>query len=161
MEFEAQVKGGEAAKLNYIVKCMPMNETRIKWLLDVRAKKLFKAKKTFLKGIFLRYYTTQSGVFEVESIMYGHIVPELQRLEPRISAPKTYYYEPTEKEGILVMENLKEQGFGLIDKVKGLTYRELELVLGQLALLHGASHHYLQNYPGGMPAFKKEYPVCH
>ncbi len=36
---------------------------------------------------------------------------------------------------------------------------EIKLVLTQLALLHATSYDFLQKYPGGQPAFKKDYPV--
>ena len=41
----------------------------------------------------------------------------------------------------------------------GLDMDEIKLVLTQLALLHATSYDFLQKYPGGQPAFKKDYPV--
>ena len=50
--------------------------------------------------------------------MYSDLIPKLQKLEPRLSAPKTFFAD--HEEGIIIMENLKKKGYYIIDKQKGL-----------------------------------------
>ena len=49
--------------------------------------------------------------------MYSDIIPRLQKLEPKLSAPKTFFSDI--EEGVMMMENLKTMGFYIIDKQKG------------------------------------------
>ena len=60
-------------------------------------------------------------MFEVEVVMYNDIIPEMinlsHKLEKGISTPKSFYGDFDE--GVLVMENLKLDGYYTQDKVKG------------------------------------------
>ena len=43
--------------------------------------------------------------------------------------------------------------------IQGLNLEQAKLVLDQLAAFHAASHHYVENYPGGPEGFKNDYEV--
>ena len=53
--------------------------------------------------------------------MYTKIVPAIQRFDVELKVPKVYLADT--EEGIMIMENLKTQGFYMGDKVNG-TYLE-------------------------------------
>ena len=90
--------------------------------------------------------------------MYADLVPRMQQMEPRVSAPRTFFADS--EAGVLMMENLKKLGYYIPeDKVKGLNLSEVKLVISQLALLHATSFHFLNVYEGGLEQFQKDYPV--
>jgi hypothetical protein len=59
----------------------------------------------------------QADLFGKESILYTDLIPKLRRLDPSITVPECYYGNA--EEGILVMEDLKKQGYATIDKTVG------------------------------------------
>ncbi len=97
-------------------------------------------------------------IFENEVAMYADLVPRMQLMEPKVSAPKTFFADA--KAGVMMMENLKKLGYYIPeDKVKGLNLAEVKLVVSQLAWLHATSFHFLSKYEGGFEKFRKDYPV--
>ena len=49
--------------------------------------------------------------------MYADIAPKLQKLNGKLSTPRTYFADVDN--GIMVMENLKLKEYNLKDKVEG------------------------------------------
>ena len=85
VDIVANIKGrADGEKYNYLAKCFPMNEYRVKWLKD-------------------------SCLFIKEVIMYKEIIHQLNaKIEDplrKISVPNAYYADSDE--GVLIMENLK------------------------------------------------------
>ena len=131
----ADVKGQPRGQTyNYLAKCFPMNEWRIKWLKE-------------------------SHFFVKEVLMYKEMIPllnaEIDDPERRIRVPKTFYAD--HEEGILIMEDLKLRGFYMPDKIAGMKDAEIRLTMQQLARLHATSYHFLEQF--GVDKFKEKYPV--
>ena len=61
-------------------------------------------------------------MFRTEALMYTDIVPKINQVAGKfglegVPAPRSYY--ANSEEGFLVMEDLKEQGYVIMDKAKG------------------------------------------
>ncbi len=69
--------------------------------------------------ITISIYFIQTNIFKTEMIMYMDLVPKLSKLEPGLKGPLTYYGD--NDEGVMLMENLKKVGYGIIGKEKGIT----------------------------------------
>lgn len=65
--------------------------------------------------------------------------------EPTMSIPDLIYGKCTEKEFVLLMENLKVLGYETNDKRKGMDLHHLEAAIDQLARLHALSYAYNQS----------------
>jgi hypothetical protein len=59
----------------------------------------------------------------------------------------------------MLMENLKTQGYTMVDKRVGLDMTHIKLLLDQLSILHAVSYHWIQTHPGGLDALRKEHPL--
>uniref|UniRef100_A0A1I8P5Y5 CHK kinase-like domain-containing protein n=2 Tax=Stomoxys calcitrans TaxID=35570 RepID=A0A1I8P5Y5_STOCA len=70
---------------------------------------------------------------------YNHIVPLLDRYMPDTIFPKCFYAGHDGKGEIIVLEDLKEEGFRMQNRIKGLELNHCEIVMKQLAKLHAAS----------------------
>lgn len=84
------------------------------------------------------------GLFHNEIAFYSSIYPEFKRYQDQhtvdqdnafVSLPKCYYAE----NNILVLEDLREDGFEMQDRVQGLTLDQIKKVLIELAKFHGLS----------------------
>lgn len=87
-----------------------------------------------------------------EYLCYSEIIRELNELqtahapdEPKISIPKLLFGKCTDKDFILVMENIKVKGYETYDKCKGLDFEHLQAGIDQLARLHALSYAYTQS----------------
>lgn len=75
-------------------------------------------------------------------------------MEP-LSMAHCYY--TSNKEEIIIMEDLKEKGFILEPKsVEGLGIDHIKLALKRLAQLHASTYHYMESCPGGTNGFEKD-----
>ena len=115
-------------------------------------------------------------------MVYTEILPCLQMLDRQISFPRTFFGDYKDK-GLLIMEDLKESGYFLGDKMKGrctsttleflndticvlvnytftgISMNEIKLVLDQLARIHSCSYHFMETYKGGSRKFQETYPI--
>ncbi len=75
-----------------------------------------------------------------------------------IKIPKCWYAECDP--GILVMENLKDKGFGLInDSKQGFAKDEMKAFLEALGEFHASTYYLISTYPGGKDNFLAEHPT--
>ena len=88
----ARVAGGEKNTHHFMVKAVPANRVRALWLEN-------------------------AAMFEREVAVYFEIMPALRKLSGGIKVPRAYYGDA--EEGVLVMEDLKRQGFSIQDKRNG------------------------------------------
>lgn len=86
--------------------------------------------------------------FQNEHVMYTEVLPKFTELEKTASIPKeerfkyatcygTYMEEPHE---IILLEDLGEPGFQILDKFTSLTDENVRLVLKNFAILHSLSY---------------------
>ena len=96
-------------------------------------------------------------MFRTEVDFYSKLKPSIDRVvkDPshKITAPACYY--ANEEAGVIVMENLKTEGFDIMDKADGLDIPHLKMVLELLAKFHATSYHFLQTYYGGLKRWLK------
>lgn len=88
-------------------------------------------------------------IFAREAEMYTNILPMMAQLQRRhgltvetgfFAYPKCYYAKvAANNESIIVLENLRDKGFGLVDKTKHCTIEQIELLVRQLARYNGLS----------------------
>ncbi|XP_076066642.1 putative oxidoreductase dhs-27 [Oratosquilla oratoria] len=83
-------------------------------------------------------------IFAKEIGFYLEIVPALNRElqeagQPDLRTPKSPFVLQTEDKEIIFMDDLREQGFQMVDYKKGLDKDHTLLVVRELARLHGAS----------------------
>ncbi len=52
-------------------------------------------------------------------LMYTDLMPKFRLLEPRLMSPETYYADVGE--GVMMMENLKKKGYGIVGRERGVT----------------------------------------
>ena len=116
-------------------------------------------------------FIDETGSWDNEWLMYSVVLPEVANMWERnkhhstsgmggIGFPKVYY--GNKKEGILVMENLKSSGYGMVDKKVGMQLDHVQAVLRQLCFVHTSSFDYINKFEGGLDAFKATYPsMCH
>ena len=86
---------------------------------------------------------------------YSKLQPALDKVSQghRVGCPSCYY--ASEEAGVIIMDNLRLEGFSIMEKADGLDMPHLKVVLELLAKLHAASYHYIQNYYGGLQRFLK------
>ncbi|XP_076054666.1 uncharacterized protein LOC143033287 [Oratosquilla oratoria] len=91
---------------------------------------------------------TQFDLREIK--FYNEILPALKDIEQkylpeeeagRLAVPECFHavYRPG-AESILVLSDLKVEGYAILDLTKGLSQKQAELALGQLAKIHAASY---------------------
>jgi hypothetical protein len=117
VEIKATIKG-QSETLNYMVNCMPLNEFRAKFLTDVSSVQLWKCLPPNTNYVI----TGQLKGFERECFVYDHLVKKYQELRAamglkELSLPKVYLTNL--EEGIIVMENLKTQGYTMMNRIGG------------------------------------------
>ena len=116
---EAIVKGRKVRK-SYMAKCFPVSEFRVKFLKEASYIQLL---LTFMH--LINKISFQTGFFEKEVIAYTEILPCLHNLDSGISFPKIFFGDYKDK-GLLIMEDLKESGYCLGDKMKGTLINKTE-----------------------------------
>lgn len=79
-----------------------------------------------------------SKVFEKEKLMYETILPALEATSGQTFAPKCFYIQ---EEGfkLMVFNDLKELGYKMVDRQKGLDFAHCQLLIGRLAAFHASS----------------------
>jgi hypothetical protein len=89
---------------------------------------------------------SQTGIFETEAGAIMTIIPTVYRLledkspgEFQPCAPRCLYYHSGSPTPVIVMDDLKEQGFSMADKTVGLDMKHCLLVMKTLAQSHAAS----------------------
>ena len=102
--------------------------------------------------------TLQSWYFRTEVDFYSKLKPAIDKKlkDPEnhsIPAPQCYF--ANEEAGVIVMENLKLEGYTIMNKADGLDIPHVKMVLELHAKLHATSYHFLQNYYGGLNRFLK------
>ncbi|XP_069183183.1 uncharacterized protein [Procambarus clarkii] len=82
-----------------------------------------------------------------EYLVYAEIIKELNEFqaakapeEPCIPIPELIYGKCTNKENILLMENIKITGYETYDKYKGLDFDHLKIIIKEIARIHALSH---------------------
>ena len=112
----------------------------------------------------------------MEFTVYNDIIPPMRKLEQgemRLSVPKVYFANMDE--GFIFMENLKQNGFAMVDKssgddkmlflvlisisnyiLGGLTLDQTKAALIELANFHALSHKFLESYC--LDKFKEDFP---
>ena len=153
------VRGAENQS-EFMTKVMPMNQWRQKWLQEVIVK--FYLPKCILYWSILQESVPisqfQAVFFRTEVDFYTKLKPKLDRLasDPGIASvqvPVCYYAD--EDKGVIVMENLVNEGYKNMDKKDGLDVPHVKTVLEQLARFHGLSYHLMNSYFGGTKRFLK------
>ncbi|XP_059479515.1 uncharacterized protein LOC132199081 [Neocloeon triangulifer] len=115
---KGSVKGGERAELSLVVKNTPKNKAR-------------------------REAFSVPMLFANEQSFYEKVIPALTQHLHRNSRPLAvaeFYKSITDGEhDALILEDLKEHGFCMADRRRGLDLAHCKVVLGELAKLHAAS----------------------
>ena len=97
-----------------------------------------------------------------EYLMYSQVIPELNRFQATktdnafpIQVPEFVYGKCTEKEYVLVIQNLKALNYETNPKENGLNVDQAKLALEHIARLHGISYAYnqSQNFLDKYPTF--------
>ncbi|CAL4072357.1 unnamed protein product [Meganyctiphanes norvegica] len=94
----------------------------------------------------------EMGINFRELIMYSSAVTALNKFqekhsndEYRLNIPKFIYGKWTEKEFVLVMENVKVNGFNNVPKKDGLNLQQAKAIVENLAKLHAVSYAYTKS----------------
>lgn len=77
-------------------------------------------------------------MFEKEKLMYESILPELEKIADISFAPKCFYIQD-EKDKLLVFSDIKELGYKMGDREKGLDFEHCKLLIEHLAIYHATS----------------------
>lgn len=85
-----------------------------------------------------------ANMFRKESHFYSKIIPALNKEliaagQPGLKVPKCYHFNLNKDEEIIFLEDLRDEGFKMTDKKKGLDAAHLNLVLQELGRMHAAS----------------------
>lgn len=80
----------------------------------------------------------ESQVFEKEKLMYETILPELEKIADISFAPKCFHIQD-EKDKLLVFSDIKELGYKMGDREKGLDFEHCKLLIDHLAIYHATS----------------------
>ena len=113
---------------------------------------------------YLRQAATLGGVYNREIAMYTDLFPlienerqcnALEQDEIPLDVAKPYYVqkqtnnsEPNGATTVVVLEELKSQGFKMADKMKGADYNHAAMALTSLANYHALTLHFLRKYTG-------------
>lgn len=137
VDVDAKVKG-EARNFKYMIKCVPVSEYRAHILEELHA-------------------------FEKEVFVYNELIPAYQNIlkdhgMKELSVPKCFHANVDK--GIVVMENLKENGYSMVQLIKNeeLTLEHVKLILAEAALYHAVGYKYLDEYKGKQDQFLKDNP---
>ena len=89
--------------------------------------------------------------FEQENKFYSKIIPEMNEIleanhQAPIRVPKFYHYSDEAGSEILYLEDMRERGFKLYDRLKGVDEVHAELVFKELGRLHCAGKLLIERY---------------
>lgn len=89
-------------------------------------------------------FVNSMNLFPKEKHMYANYIPKFEQLYKAAGVevklgPKCIYTEQTPEKITLVMEDLKREKFGNIDRLKGFDMEHMKVVLNKLAEFHAAS----------------------
>ncbi|XP_069936135.1 uncharacterized protein [Cherax quadricarinatus] len=98
-----------------------------------------------------------------EYLIYTKIIKELNEFqadrapdEPGISIPHLIYGRCAGNENVLLMENIKIQGYNTVDKRKGLDFEHLKVCIEHISRVHALSHAFYKekDFRGKYPCFQ-------
>ncbi|KAL7641582.1 UNVERIFIED_CONTAM: hypothetical protein RMT77_007455 [Armadillidium vulgare] len=102
---------------------------------------------------FNREMIRSVGYHKKEYQMYSEVLPKLNQFQASrtnnafpIFVPEFIYGKCTRKEYVLVIENMKDSGYGTSPKGKGLNVEQVYLALERIAWLHGVSYAYNKHH---------------
>ena len=97
-------------------------------------------------------------VLNKEAAFYRDVLPALNQIGSLEYCPLVYVDETDGKEAI-VLEHMKQFGWrDAINKKGGLSLDHVQLVLEWMAKFHGLSFVMMNNYLGGVEAWRKDHP---
>ncbi|OAD60426.1 hypothetical protein WN48_05397 [Eufriesea mexicana] len=94
----------------------------------------------------------EQDMFLVELSVLRDFLPKIKEFVKHQLSPNLYY--GSSNPHILIMEDLKERGFIMKDRQKGLTFEHCRLVMEQLARLHAGSVAVFEKHPEMIERFK-------
>ncbi|GLH00635.1 Uncharacterized protein GBIM_06959 [Gryllus bimaculatus] len=117
---------------------------------DVHSKDL--VVKGFPPGEFMQNYIDETGVFKREISIYNDVLPKLYAFaDSRLGSGLFKKFSPafyeTSREDILILEDLKPQGFVMASRKNRLDYPHAKLIIQNLARFHALSFVYSECYP--------------
>ena len=88
--------------------------------------------------------TMNQLVFKKECSFYSEILPllnsELERVgEANLRIPRCFHCITTKGKEVIYLENLRQNGFKMVDRKKGMDAEHTHMILKEVARLHGAS----------------------
>lgn len=112
-------QGGSEKKIIYVAKCNPCRSIPL-----------------------LNYFTTM--VFEKEAGFYQELMPrlnaELSRTgQDTLRLPSCFFTHLVKGEEVIILRDLRDEGFKMFDRIKGMDKTHAMLVLKELGRLHAAS----------------------
>ncbi|KAK8719992.1 hypothetical protein OTU49_013642 [Cherax quadricarinatus] len=118
------------------------------------------AAKFYSSDIMTRELNKRMNSGQKEHLIYTKIIKELNQFqadrapdEPGISIPHLIYGRCAGNENVLLMENIKIQGYNTVDKRKGLDFEHLKVCIEHIARLHALSHAFYREKD-----FRNKYP---
>lgn len=136
VEVSAKVKGVKKT-LNYMVKCVPAMEYRAQFLEAMNG-------------------------FKKECVVYNTLIAKYQDMRKKaglfeLAVPKCFMADLSK--GIIIMENLKTKGYGMLNKKEGeeITLETAKAVLREMAGFHATGYHFIETYQGGFEKFKEDF----
>lgn len=130
IDVNAEIDGQSPKDYNFIVKMIPPNPTRAGMLKKMK-------------------------IFTREVQIYEKVFPKLRDLGINIKVPKDVYF--SDDEGVMVMENLRTEGFQLFEnKLNGLGLDHMKLILSNHALLHAGGYHLIKTREASL---REEFPI--
>lgn len=80
----------------------------------------------------------ESQVFEKEKLMYETILPAIETIAGTTFAPKCFYIQE-EGSKLLVFNDLRDLGYTMCDRMKGMDFDHCKLLVEKLAVFHASS----------------------
>ncbi|XP_063695698.1 uncharacterized protein LOC134827090 [Culicoides brevitarsis] len=113
-----------------------------------------------------REFSNSNALFKREIAMYKDYLPELEKIQREYGVstkegffnyPKCYYaeFDDATDDGILVMNDIRDEGYAMVSKYEPLDIAVIRLVVQQLAKLHALSFVFERKKPEIFAKFKK------
>lgn len=111
-----------------------------------------------------REFTNSNSAFKREIMMYDEYLPELEKIQIEcgikdgfFNYPKCYYaeYDNETEDAIIVMKDMRDDGYKLANKYKPLDIGICEIVVKNLGKLHGLSFVFEKRCPELFAKYKK------
>lgn len=115
--------------------------------------------KQFPRAALAQKFLRELGFFDKEVMMYSRILPEMNEIlreytQDAFIAPVSY---PTKLENVIIMEDLKVQGYKIMDRTEQLPFQHCVEALKSLARLQVLSLVLEKKYPGTLSHITTEY----